>query len=71
MPQFLKLGDLWINVSQITEVHVEASKDGTPAGCRIKLMGEPVRDLADAEIAGEVLAFLQANEVKPFPRKEA
>jgi hypothetical protein len=70
MPQFLQLGDLWINVCQITEVHVEASKDGTPAGCRIKLMGEPMRELSDAALASQVLAFLQANDIKPLRRKE-
>ena len=71
MPQFLKLGDVWINISQITEVHIELSKDGAPAGCKIKLLGEAMRELADAEIASEVLAFLEANAVKPFRRKES
>jgi hypothetical protein len=69
MPQFLKLGDLWINVDQITEVHMELSKDGAPTGCKIKVMGEPLRELTGAEITAEVLAFLQANEYGPAGRR--
>ena len=70
MPQFLKLGDLWINADQITEVHVEASKDGTPTGCKVKLMGEAMRELTGAEITTAILAFLEANEYGPAgPRK--
>jgi hypothetical protein len=62
MPQFLKLGELWINVDQIIEVHVDDSKDGRPTGCKIKLLGEGVRELTGEEITGAVLAFLKANE---------
>ena len=67
--RFLKLGDLWINADQITEVHIETSTDGTPKSCKIKLLGEPVRELSGEEIIAEVLAFLQENEVKPPRRK--
>jgi len=63
MPQFLKLGDLWINADQIIEVHVD-SKDGRPAGCKIKLLGEGVRELTGEQLTAAVLAFLQANEYK-------
>ena len=68
MPQFLKLGDLWINAEQITEVHVD-SKDGMPTDCMIKLLGEGVRELAGEEITAAVLAFLQDNEYKPSGRR--
>jgi hypothetical protein len=62
MAQFLKLGDLWINAEQITEVHVEFSTSGTPTSCKLKLLGEAVREPSGEEITGKVVAFLQANE---------
>jgi hypothetical protein len=70
MPQFLKLGDLWINVDQITEVHVESSKDGAPTGCKVKVMGEALRELTGAEISAAVLAFLEANEYRSSGRRK-
>jgi hypothetical protein len=68
MPQFWKLGDLWINADQITEVHVEYSADGTPASCKIKLLGEAPRELTGAEITGAVLAHLRTNELRSLNR---
>lgn len=71
MPQFLRLGDLWINAEQITEVHVEVSTAGTPTSCRIRVLGEAMRELSGAEITADVLAFLQAHEYKPPARQQA
>src|SRR5438477_12918645 len=64
MPQFLKLGELWINADPIIEVPIDDSKDGRPASCRIKLLGEGVRDLTGEQLTAAVLAFWQTNEVK-------
>jgi hypothetical protein len=69
MPQFLKLGELWINADQITEVHIKDFKDGMPTDCMIKLFGEGVRELSGEEITAAVLAFLQDNEYKPPGRR--
>jgi hypothetical protein len=63
MPQFLKLADLWINTDQIVEVHVD-SKHGRPTDCKIKLLGEGLRELTGEQITAAVLAFLQANEYR-------
>jgi hypothetical protein len=71
MPQFWKLGDFWINADQITEVHVEYSADGTPASCKIKMLGEAARELTDAQITAAVLAHLRANEFKLLDREQA
>ena len=68
MPQFLNFGKLWINVDQITEVHVDTSKEGVPIGCKIKILGESARELSGKEIASAVLAFLQAHEYGPSQR---
>ena len=69
MPHFLKLGDLWINADQITEIHIETTTDGTPKGCKIKLLGESVRELSGEKLIAAVLAFLHQNEVKPSRQK--
>jgi hypothetical protein len=62
MPRFLRLGNVWINVEQIIEVHAE-QPEGRPAQCRIRLPGETAVIL-EGDNMTKLLNYLQGNETR-------
>jgi hypothetical protein len=63
MPRFLRLGNVWINVDHILEVHVEPHKGGEPMRCRVRLPGETATVL-EGENMTRLVEFLQGNELR-------